>query len=351
MATKLYGDTTDYTAAGTLAGTNTLLLNQAGTIVYASLSTILVDLDILTTSDIGTTVQAYDADLASWASVTRASGFDTWAATPSSANLASLVTGETGSGALVFGTSPGFTTAANPASDDGATLGTTSLKWSDLFLSSGGAIDWNNGNVTLTHSSGIATFNSRIATTQSSGGYSNAQIHLNVGSTGNPTIRWKDQSGLTGLRFYSEYGGGTEIARFQDNGSCYFSTIGTLGGFEFFNYGFKRGSNGGRLDIGYGSPTFDLYSQSDASTTALCRIRGITTTVPVLRVKAAASHSSYVQDWVNSSDTVMAGVRKNGAFKPASLADSAAENDSVYYSTDASKLVYKDSGGTVNNLY
>lgn len=60
---------------------------------------------------IGTNVQAYDADLTSWAAITRAAGFDTFVATPSSANLASLVTGETGSGALVFGTSP---TIGNP---------------------------------------------------------------------------------------------------------------------------------------------------------------------------------------------------------------------------------------------
>jgi hypothetical protein len=37
--------------------------------------------------------------------------------------------------------------------------------------------------------------------------------------------------------------------------------------------------------------------------------------------------------------------------KPVHQADSAAANDTIYYSTTASKLVYKDSGGTVNNLY
>jgi hypothetical protein len=37
--------------------------------------------------------------------------------------------------------------------------------------------------------------------------------------------------------------------------------------------------------------------------------------------------------------------------KPVHLADADAENDSIYYSTDAGKLVYKDSGGTVNDLY
>lgn len=40
----------------------------------------------------GTDVQSYDADLLSWAGVTRASGFDTFATTPSGANLASLLT-------------------------------------------------------------------------------------------------------------------------------------------------------------------------------------------------------------------------------------------------------------------
>jgi hypothetical protein len=38
-------------------------------------------------------------------------------------------------------------------------------------------------------------------------------------------------------------------------------------------------------------------------------------------------------------------------FLPASIADSSAPNNSVYYSTTQSKLVYKDSGGTVNTLY
>jgi hypothetical protein len=40
-----------------------------------------------------------------------------------------------------------------------------------------------------------------------------------------------------------------------------------------------------------------------------------------------------------------------GCINPASMADSAAANNSIYYSTTASKLVYKDAGGTVNNLY
>jgi hypothetical protein len=59
---------------------------------------------------IGTNVQAWDADLDSWAAVTRASGFDAFCATPSSANLKTLVTDETGSGALVFADTPTLVT-------------------------------------------------------------------------------------------------------------------------------------------------------------------------------------------------------------------------------------------------
>lgn len=44
-------------------------------------------------------------------------------------------------------------------------------------------------------------------------------------------------------------------------------------------------------------------------------------------------------------------VRNDGTIKPVQLADASAPNDSIYYSTTQSKLVYKDSGGTVNNLY
>jgi len=40
-----------------------------------------------------------------------------------------------------------------------------------------------------------------------------------------------------------------------------------------------------------------------------------------------------------------------GGFVPASMADADAENNTIYYSTTASKLVFKDSAGVVNNLY
>ena len=45
------------------------------------------------------------------------------------------------------------------------------------------------------------------------------------------------------------------------------------------------------------------------------------------------------------------GVQANGAIFMGSMDDADAQNGSVYYSTNSSKLVYKDAGGTVNDLY
>jgi hypothetical protein len=45
--------------------------------------------------------------------------------------------------------------AALPSTNDAAALGSASLSWSDLFLASGGVINWNNGGVTLAEASGF----------------------------------------------------------------------------------------------------------------------------------------------------------------------------------------------------
>jgi len=81
-----------------------------GALFRPAAATFISGNSLLTTTAAAAAYQPLDADLTSWAAVTRASGFDTFVATPSSANLATLVTGETGSGALVFGTSPTLTT-------------------------------------------------------------------------------------------------------------------------------------------------------------------------------------------------------------------------------------------------
>jgi hypothetical protein len=55
------------------------------------------------------------------------------------------------------------TTSLRPASSDGLALGASTRMWSDLFLASGGVINFDNGNATLTHSTGKITSNVDIA--------------------------------------------------------------------------------------------------------------------------------------------------------------------------------------------
>lgn len=70
-----------------------------------------------------------------------------------------------------------------------------------------------------------------------------------------------------------------------------------------------------------------------------------------LRVALFASQTADAFQIVNSTPTVLTSFDNNGGWVPASMADGTAANGTVYYSTTASKLVYKDAGGTVNNLY
>lgn len=51
------------------------------------------------------------------------------------------------------------TASLRPTTNDGHALGTGTNSWADLFLASGGVINWNNGNATLTHSAGLLTSN------------------------------------------------------------------------------------------------------------------------------------------------------------------------------------------------
>lgn len=75
-------------------------------------------------------------------------------------------------------------TALSPAVDDGNALGTTSLEWSDLFLASGGVINFNNGNMTITHSAAkLAVAGGSLTVSGSVGiGTATARVSLDNGA-------------------------------------------------------------------------------------------------------------------------------------------------------------------------
>lgn len=82
--------------------------------------------------------------------------FPTTSATIARTDAANTFTGASTASAWVL-TSPTITTKLNPTTDDGAPLGDTTHNWSDLFLATGGVVNYANGNVVMTHSSGILT--------------------------------------------------------------------------------------------------------------------------------------------------------------------------------------------------
>ncbi len=80
-------------------------------------------------------------------------------------------------------------TALSPATNDTLALGTTALGWSDLFLASGGIINWANGDFTLTHATGMLTANGAIVSSGSSVGYTAFQaISTEAAAAAGPVI-------------------------------------------------------------------------------------------------------------------------------------------------------------------
>lgn len=84
-------------------------------------------------------------------------------------------------------------TEIRPGSNDGYALGASGVAFSDLFLASGGVINWNNGNFTLTHSSGLLSANGAIQarvplSSETSGTLSSASANKKCLLTGNITL-------------------------------------------------------------------------------------------------------------------------------------------------------------------
>jgi len=82
------------------------------------------------------------------------------------------------------------------------------------------------------------------------------------------------------------------------------------------------------------------------------QIQGPTFTRLVLPV-GAVSVEKFVPYTGAVADLTYGGatLRLDGSFAPASIADVSAVNNSIYFSTDSSKLAYKDSVGVVHDLY
>lgn len=160
-----------YDTAGTgnvlkINGTSISAVTGSGSVVLATSPT-------LTTPNLGTPSAATLTNATGLPISTGVSGLGTgvatFLATPSSANLASAVTDETGTGKLVFGTSPSITTGLNDAN------GNTEI----AFTATASAVN----NLSVINA---ATGSDPILTTTGSG--TNINLNLRGKGTGHPTV-------------------------------------------------------------------------------------------------------------------------------------------------------------------
>ena len=81
----------------------------------------------------------------------------------------------------------------NPSANDGLALGAATVSFADLFLASGGVINWNNGAFTLTQNAGLVTASGAIQSrvplsSETSGTLTTASQNKKVQCSGNITI-------------------------------------------------------------------------------------------------------------------------------------------------------------------
>ncbi len=77
-----------------------------------------------------------------------------------------------------------ITTSLVPTASDGAALGSATKMFSDLFLASGGVVNFNNGNVTLTHAAGKVTLNGVLDLSTGTSGAATAALIAGAGTSG-----------------------------------------------------------------------------------------------------------------------------------------------------------------------
>jgi len=120
---------------------------------------------------------------------------------------------------------PTVGTSLLPTTDDGAPLGSTSKEWSDLFLATGGVINWAAGDVTITHSANLLAF------AGASSGYTfDVPIGVASGGTGSSSLTANNVLLGNGTSALQVVAPGTSGNVLTSNGTTWASSAPVIGG-------------------------------------------------------------------------------------------------------------------------
>ena len=134
---------------------------------------------------------------------------------------------------------------------------------------------------------------------------------------------------------YASYGNNLYGA--DGGGGGYFPPGGSTGDLQFNYYGNFNGDS--YLNYDFNNHTLNLNSDGGYGY------------YPRQIIRSFYYQYADLQQWQDYWGNPMAAISRNGGFKPAQMYDGDADNNSIYYSNNYGKLVFKDPSGTTYELY
>ncbi|HEY6022052.1 MAG TPA: hypothetical protein VIY48_19945 [Candidatus Paceibacterota bacterium] len=147
----------------------------------------------------------------------------------------------------------------SPTTSDGAALGTGTKMWSDLFLADGAVVNFNNGNVTLTHSSGLITSSAALSL-GTSNAFTCGTVELGAASDTTLSRSAAGVLAVEGAAVVMGTVGATDNALVTANGTGTHTVQGSVGGATLddsnnLNLGTSAALTTGTIELGAASDT------------------------------------------------------------------------------------------------
>lgn len=204
--------------------------------------------------------------------------------------------------------------ATTPATSDSNALGSATLMWSDLFLASGAVINFNNGNATITHSTGLLTLGSAGLSVGASGAGFDVIFY---GDTADCNFFWDQNGDTNGSLSLGATGGGKGVDftaygnsngstfRWDQSADCMIATNASMNVTSGRTAQFMGTIANGNLGDGYGA----VEAQLTITGTAAGQVTGLSNWINMNASSSGGSNKIIAQDngiWAASTGTPMA---------------------------------------------